>query len=75
MAYLFQKSIYIIPRYSRKKNSDPEFKKDSGYLTVDGVVRESDSAFSERMCGLISFYSAVIQTNSLSGKLAVVNAF
>lgn len=50
-----------------KTSTVEAYKIELGYLQIDGVVKETDSSFFERMSGLISFYSAIIQTNSLSG--------
>lgn len=68
MSALIKKCCFAVPRYPRNPASSDSYKIELGYLTVDGVVKESDTAFFERMSGLISFYSAIVQSNSLSGK-------
>lgn len=69
MSTLIKRCCFAVPRYP-KNNSKPEISKvELGYLTADGVVKESDAAFIERMSGLISFYAAIVQTESLSGNL------
>ena len=55
--------------YPKNLTNSEAYKIELGYFTIDGVVKESDTAFFERMSGLISFYAAIIQTNSLSGNL------
>jgi hypothetical protein len=67
MNSLTAKCIYAVPKYSKRKPSDPEYRKECGYLVVDNVVRETDTAFFERMSGLISFFAAIVQSNTLSG--------
>lgn len=67
MSTLIQKCCFVVPSYPQKASTDTAFKIQMGYLVVDGVVKESDSAFFERMCGLISFYAAIVQTTSISG--------
>lgn len=68
MTSLANKCCFSVPRYPKTKISDPEYKKECGYLTVDGSVRETDAAFFERMSGLISLFAAILQSNTLSGK-------
>lgn len=71
MSALIKRCCFAVPRYPRKASTSEAYKIDLGYLVVDGVVKESDTAFFERMSGLISFYGAVVQTNSLSGIIFV----
>lgn len=68
MSVLIKKCCFAVPRYPKKNSTSEAYKIELGYLVVDGVVTESDTAFFERMSGLISFYAAVVQTSSLSGK-------
>lgn len=68
MALLIKKCCFAVPRYPKKSSTTEIYKIEMGYLSVDGAVKETDSAFFERMSGLISFFAAVVQTNSLSGK-------
>lgn len=75
MAVLIKKCCFAIPKYPRKATSDEAFKIELGYLLVDGVIKESDTAFFERMSGLISFYAAIVQTSSLSGILFFIYIF
>lgn len=64
-----------MPKYPRRKTLDPEYKKECGYIVADNVVKESDAAFFERMSGLISFFAAIIQSNTISGKLSTFYSF
>jgi len=68
-ATIYKRCCFAVPRYPKKNTSDPAFKRECGYIYHDDRIAESDSAFSERMSGLISFYGALVQTNSFSGKL------
>lgn len=68
MASLIKRCCFSIPRYPKKSSTTEIHKIEMGYLAVDGIIKETDSAFFERMSGLISFYAAIIQTKSLSGK-------
>lgn len=67
MSALIKRCCFAVPRYPKRISTNEAFKIELGYLSVDGVVKESDSAFIERMSGLISFYAAIVQTNSLTG--------
>lgn len=75
MSALIKKCCFAVPRYPKNSTNTEAFKIELGYLTVDGVVKESDTAFFERMSGLISFYAAIVQTTSLSGNYLVKVAF
>lgn len=72
MSALIKRCCFAVPRYPKKTSTSEAYKIELGYLVVDGVVKESDTAFFERMSGLISFYGAIVQTNSLSGILFVL---
>jgi nucleoporin GLE1 len=65
---LFRKCCFAIPRYPNKTGTDEQFKKDCGYNQLNGKISETDSAFAERMSGLISLFAALVQTSSFSGK-------
>ncbi len=75
MSVLIKKCCFAVPRYPKKTSTAEAYKIELGYLAVDGAVKESDSAFFERMSGLISFYAAVVQTNSLSGNMMSHDCF
>lgn len=72
MSALIRKCCFSIPRYPRRTSTDEAYKRDCGFLVVDGVVRESETAFFERMSGLISFFAAIVQTTSLSGTRDII---
>ncbi len=75
MSVLIKKCCFAVPIYPKKTSTAEAYKIELGYLAVDGVVKESDSAFFERMSGLISFYAAMVQTNSLSGNMLLHDYF
>ncbi len=70
MSAIIKRCCFAVPRYPKRTSTSTNdaFKIELGYLSVEGIVKESDSAFIERMSGLISFYAAIVQTNSLTGK-------
>ena len=75
MSALIKRCCFAVPKYPKKTSTSEVYKIELGYLVVDGVVKESDTAFFERMSGLISFYGAIVQTNSLSGIILVLNFY
>jgi len=68
MGRLYKKCIYLIPRYGykTKDKSDEECLKEIGYKkTSDGM--EHENSYNERMEGMITLFSALIQTPNTSG--------
>ncbi|ORX42133.1 GLE1-domain-containing protein [Piromyces finnis] len=68
MGRLYKKCIYLIPRYGykTKDKTDEQCLKEIGYKkTSDGM--EKESRYNERMEGMISLFSALIQTTNKSG--------
>ncbi|ORX83772.1 GLE1-domain-containing protein [Anaeromyces robustus] len=68
MGRLYKKCIYLIPRYGykTKDKSDEECLKEIGYKkTSEGM--ENESRYNERMEGMITLFSAIIQTPNTSG--------
>lgn len=75
MSALIKRCCFAVPRYPKRNSSEEAFKIELGYLSADGIIKESDAAFIERMSGLISFYAAVVQTDSFTGIFAILDAF
>jgi hypothetical protein len=75
MSVLIKRCCFVVPRYPKKTSTSEAHKIELGYLVIDGVVKESDTAFFERMSGLLSFYGAIVQTNSLSGIIFALNLY
>jgi len=68
MGRLYKKCIYLIPRYGykTKDKTDEECLKEIGYKkTSEGM--EQESRYNERMEGMITLFSAIIQTPNTSG--------
>jgi nucleoporin GLE1 len=64
MANLFTKCPCIVPRYPPRLEgqSDHEYKLTLGYKEIAPGQTEDEATYTERMCGLISFYAAIVQS-------------
>lgn len=67
MAHLFMKCPYIVPRYPPRLEgqSDHEYKLTLGYKEIAPGRTEDESTYTERMCGIVSFYAAIVQSTPL----------
>ena len=61
---MIKKCPYIVPMYPRKQPNESlkEYQKRLGYNVKNDPI-ETDIQYGERMCGIISLYSAMIQTD------------
>ncbi|KAJ3383395.1 hypothetical protein HDU84_003639 [Entophlyctis sp. JEL0112] len=64
---LMKRCPYIVPMYCRRTEgeTEDEFLKRQRYKQSDGEW-ETEERYCERMCGMIRFYAAIVQTNSKS---------
>lgn len=62
---MMKKCPYIVPMYPRKQPAESlkEYQKRLGYNVKSDPI-ESEIQYGERMCGILSLYAAIIQTDT-----------
>ncbi|KAI8927632.1 GLE1-like protein-domain-containing protein [Entophlyctis helioformis] len=72
-----KKCPYIVPLYPRKLPDEPvlQFRKRQGYKIADGQLSETDVQYEERMCGILSLYAAIVQTDNIPNSYGIAHGW
>ncbi|TPX69036.1 hypothetical protein SpCBS45565_g02686 [Spizellomyces sp. 'palustris'] len=66
---------YIVPLYPPRfeSDTDDDFRKRLGYREIDDDVWEDEIQYTERMCGLMAIYAAIVQTTIIPNDYGLQN--